>query len=159
MMKNFKIKFWILLGLTGFVFFEVSAASAQHAEKPNVILVITDDQGLGDLGYHGNPHIKTPVLDKLAGESVRFSQFLVSPVCAPTRSSLLTGRYSLRTGVHDTFKGGAIMATSEITIAEILKNAGYRTGIVGKWHLGDNYPFRPEDQGFDYVLRHLFILN
>ncbi|MGQ1784561.1 MULTISPECIES: arylsulfatase [unclassified Saccharicrinis] len=125
------------------------------SSKPNVILIMTDDQGFGDLGYYGNPHIKTPVLDKFAGESARFSEFLVSPVCAPTRASLLTGRYSLRTGVHDTYQGGAIMATSEITLAEVLKDAGYKTGMIGKWHLGDNYPFRPEDQGFGYTLRHL----
>jgi arylsulfatase len=130
-------------------------AQGKAPEKPNVILVITDDQGFGDLGFYGNPNIQTPVLDKLAKESVRFNQFFVSPVCAPTRSSLMTGRYSLRTGVRDTYKGGAIMAGSEITLAEILKDAGYHTGMIGKWHLGDNYPFRPQDQGFDFTLRHL----
>ncbi len=124
-------------------------------EKPNVILIMTDDQGFGDLGYYGNPHIKTPVIDKFARESVRFDEFLVSPVCAPTRSALMTGRYTLRTGVRDTYQGGAMMAASEITIAELLKDAGYKTGMIGKWHLGDNYPMRPEDQGFDYTLRHL----
>ncbi|WP_372652176.1 arylsulfatase [Draconibacterium sp.] len=123
--------------------------------KPNVILIMTDDQGFGDLGYYGNPHIKTPVLDKFAGESVRFDEFLVSPVCAPTRSALMTGRYTLRTGVRETYQGGAMMAASEITLAEILKDVGYKTGMIGKWHLGDNYPMRPEDQGFDYTLRHL----
>ena len=123
--------------------------------KPNVILIITDDQGFGDLGYYGNPHIKTPVLDNFSKESVRFDEFLVSPVCAPTRSALMTGRYPLRTGVRDTYRGGAKMANSEVTIAELLKDAGYTTGMIGKWHLGDNYPFRPEDQGFDYALRHL----
>ena len=130
-------------------------AQGNAPEKPNVILVITDDQGFGDLGFYGNPNIQTHVLDKLAKESVRFNQFFVSPVCAPTRSSLMTGRYSLRTGVRDTYKGGAIMAGSEITLAEILKDAGYHTGMIGKWHLGDNYPFRPQDQGFDFTLRHL----
>ncbi len=124
-------------------------------QKPNVILIITDDQGYGDLGFHGNPVIKTPNLDQLAKESVRFRQFYVSPVCAPTRSSLMTGRYSLRTGVHDTYNGGAIMATEEVTIAEMLKKADYTTGIFGKWHLGDNYPSRPGDQGFDESLIHL----
>lgn len=128
---------------------------AKTSVKPNVILVITDDQGFGDLGFYGNHNIQTPVLDKLAKESVRFSRFFVSPVCAPTRSSLMTGRYSLRTGVRDTYKGGAIMAASEITMAEVLKDAGYHTGMIGKWHLGDNYPFRPQDQGFDFTLRHL----
>jgi len=122
---------------------------------PNIVVIITDDQGYGDLGINGNPHIKTPVLDKFAKESIRFNNFYVSPVCAPTRSSLMTGRYSLRTGVRDTYNGGAIMAGSEITIAELLKKANYTTGIFGKWHLGDNYPSRPVDQGFDESLIHL----
>ena len=128
---------------------------SNKTKRPNVIIVVTDDQGFGDLGYYGNPHVQTPTLDSFAKESVRFDQFIVSPVCAPTRASLMTGRYSLRTGVKDTYRGGAIMATEEITVAEMLKEAGYTTGMVGKWHLGDNYPSRPQDQGFDYTLRHL----
>jgi arylsulfatase A-like enzyme len=128
---------------------------AQTTDQPNVLLIITDDQGYGDLGFTGNPHIKTPVLDQLARESIRLTNFYVSPVCAPTRSSLMTGRYSLRTGVHDTYNGGATMASSEVTLAEMLKDEGYRTGIFGKWHLGDNYPSRPNDQGFDESVTHL----
>ncbi|MEG3658447.1 arylsulfatase [Arenibacter palladensis] len=128
---------------------------SNKTKRPNVIIVATDDQGFGDLGYYGNPHVQTPTLDSFAKESVRFDRFIVSPVCAPTRASLMTGRYSLRTGVRDTYRGGAIMATEEITVAEMLKEAGYTTGMVGKWHLGDNYPSRPQDQGFDYTLRHL----
>jgi len=126
----------------------------QTSQRPNVILIITDDQGYGDLGYHGNPIVQTPNLDQLAEASVRLNNFYVSPVCAPTRSSLMTGRYSLRTGVHDTYNGGAIMSTEEITIAEVLKEAGYKTGAFGKWHLGDNYPSRPGDQGFDESVIH-----
>ena len=122
---------------------------------PNVILIITDDQGYGDLNFNGNPNIITPALDNFAAESVRFNNFYVSPVCAPTRSSLMTGRYSLRTGVRDTYNGGAIMASSEVTLAEMLKQANFTTGIFGKWHLGDNYPSRPSDQGFDESLIHL----
>jgi arylsulfatase A-like enzyme len=122
--------------------------------QPNILLIMTDDQGYGDLGFHGNPVIRTPVLDSLAMNSARFEQFYVSPVCAPTRSSLMTGRYSIRTGVFDTYNGGALMAAGEITIAEYLKKAGYFTGIFGKWHLGDSYPFRPVDQGFDVSLVH-----
>jgi len=133
----------------------MTVISAQPSKHPNVVLIITDDQGYGDFGFTGNPHVKTPVLDRFAGQSVRFSNFYVSPVSAPTRSSLMTGRYSLRTGVRDTYNGGAIMASSEVTIAEILKGAGYSTGHFGKWHLGDNYPCRPIDQGFDESLRHL----
>jgi arylsulfatase len=133
----------------------ISIISAQIPKHPNVVLIITDDQGYGDLGITGNPNIKTPVIDKFAKESIRFNNFYVSPVSAPTRSSLMTGRYSLRTGVRDTYNGGAIMAGGEITIAEMLKGAGYQTGIFGKWHLGDNYPFRPLDQGFDESVIHL----
>ena len=128
---------------------------AQSSLPPNVILIITDDQGYGDLGFTGNPHVKTPTIDQLAQESIRLTNFYVSPVCAPTRSSLMTGRYSLRTGVHDTYNGGAIMAPEEVTIAEMLKQGGYTTGIFGKWHLGDNHPSRPQDQGFDESVIHL----
>ncbi|WP_425421358.1 arylsulfatase [Phaeodactylibacter xiamenensis] len=127
---------------------------ADTPERPNIILILTDDQGHGDLGYHGNPLIHTPVLDSLARHSVRLTEFYVSPVCAPTRASLMTGRYGLRTGVYDTYAGGATMAAEEQTIAELLKTAGYRTGVFGKWHLGDNYPYRPNDQGFDEALVH-----
>lgn len=130
-------------------------ATAQSTDRPNVILIITDDQGYGDFGFTGNPHVQTPNLDQLAKQSIRFNNFYVSPVCAPTRSSLMTGRYSLRTGVRDTYNGGAIMASNEVTIAETLKEVGYQTGIFGKWHLGDNYPSRPSDQGFDESLIHL----
>ena len=131
------------------------ASIAQKNIHPNVILIITDDQGYGDLGISGNSLIKTPVIDRFAKQSLRFNDFHVSPVCAPTRSSLMTGRSSLRTGIRDTYNGGAIMAPNEITIAEILKQAGYTTGLFGKWHLGDNFPSRPMDQGFDESLMHL----
>ena len=133
----------------------ISCSNSFDIKKPNVIIVITDDQGYGDIGYNGNTHIITPNLDKFAGESIRFNNFNVSPVCAPTRSSLLTGRYSLRTGVTDTYNGGAIMSTNEITLAEIFNDNNYKTGIFGKWHLGDNYPSRPSDQGFQESLIHL----
>ena len=132
----------------------IFAGCSQPESSPNVLLIIADDQGYGDLGYHGNPLIQTPNLDGFAAESVRMQHFYVSPVCAPTRSSLMTGRYSLRTGVHDTYHAGAIMATEEVTIAEVLKDAGYSTGAFGKWHLGDNYPCRPGDQGFDESVVH-----
>jgi len=117
--------------------------------RPNVILILTDDQGYGDLGFHQNPDIKTPTIDTFAEESLRFNNFYVSPVCSPTRASLLTGRYNIRTGVFDTFSGGSIMASSEVTIAELLRDSGYATGHFGKWHLGSNYPSRPQDQGFE----------
>jgi arylsulfatase A-like enzyme len=129
--------------------FEISAA-----DKPNVIIVLTDDQGYGDVGFHGNDKIKTPNLDRFSNEGVELRQFYCSPVCAPTRASLLTGRYFYRTGVIHTSRGGAKMHGDETTLAEMLKPAGYATGIFGKWHLGDNYPMRPIDQGFDESLVH-----
>ncbi len=149
-----KLNHYLLLTILLLVYSPKFSLS-QSETQPNVILIITDDQGYGDLGITGNPHVKTPVIDKFARESIRFNDFYVSPVCAPTRSSLMTGRYSLRTGVRDTYNGGAIMASSEITIAEMLKDAGYQTGAFGKWHLGDNYPSRPDDQGFDETVSHL----
>ena len=147
---KYKILFYFFLPILFF-----SCNNNLEIKSPNVIIVITDDQGYGDIGYNGNPHLITPNLDKFAGESIRFNNFNVSPVCAPTRSSLLTGRYSLRTGVTDTYNGGAIMSSNEITLAEILNDNNYKTGIFGKWHLGDNYPSRPSDQGFQESLIHL----
>ncbi|WP_075351950.1 arylsulfatase [Algoriphagus marinus] len=144
-----------ILILGTFTLFGFKSFAQQKEKSPNVILIITDDQGYGDFGFTGNPHVNTPTLDALAAESIRFTNYYVSPVCAPTRSSLMTGRYSLRTGVRDTYNGGAMMASSEITIAELLKDKDYATGIFGKWHLGDNYPMRPSDQGFDESLIHL----
>ena len=121
---------------------------------PNVILVITDDQGYGDIGAHGNPLIQTPALDQLYSESVRLTDFHVDPTCSPTRSALLTGRYSTRTGVWHTIMGRSLMRPEEVTLAEVFSAAGYATGMVGKWHLGDNYPLRPQDQGFAEAFYH-----
>jgi arylsulfatase A-like enzyme len=126
----------------------------QRKDRPNIVLIMTDDQGYGDFGFTGNPYVKTPHIDALAAKSFRFTNFHTSPVCAPTRASLLTGRYALRTGIHDTYNNGSIMATEELTLAEILADNGYKTGLVGKWHLGDNYPYRPSDQGFQFSLMH-----
>jgi len=125
---------------------------AQGAAPPNVLIVITDDQGYGDLGAHGNPVIKTPKLDDFTKQSVWLKNFYVCPVCSPTRSSLLTGQYNYRTGVVDTFIGRSLMRPDVKTLPEYLAAAGYRTGIFGKWHLGDNYPLRPEDRGFQETL-------
>jgi arylsulfatase A-like enzyme len=127
---------------------------SQAQTRPNVILMITDDQGYGDFGYIGNPVIKTPGLDAMARQSARMTQYYVSPVCAPTRACLMTGRYNYRTRAIDTYIGRAMMEPQEVTLAEMLSGAGYSTGLFGKWHLGDNYPMRPQDQGFDEVLMH-----
>ncbi len=127
---------------------------APRPRHPNVIVILTDDQGHGDLGFHGNPTIRTPHIDCFARESVQLERFYVSPVCAPTRASLLTGRYNFRTGAVDTYLGRALMHPDEVTLAEMLAPAGYRRGIFGKWHLGDNYPLRPMDQGFEECLVH-----
>ena len=124
-------------------------AKGQSRRRPNVVVLISDDQGYGDFSIHGNPHLKTPNLDRIGNEGAQFTQFQVCPVCSPTRSSLLTGRYNYRTGVVDTFLGRSMMWPDEVTLAEMLKPAGYTTGIFGKWHLGDNYPLRSIDQGFD----------
>jgi len=121
---------------------------------PNVILVMTDDQGYGDLGCLGNPIIQTPHLDALYRQSVRLTDFHVGPTCSPTRASLMTGRYCNRTGVWHTVMGRSLLRRDEVTMADIFAAGGYRTGIFGKWHLGDNYPFRPQDRGFQEVLIH-----
>lgn len=123
-------------------------AAAQTGSPPNVVLIITDDQGYGDLGLHGNDQINTSHLDRLGRESIRFDRFFVSPLCAPTRASLLTGRYSLRTGVSGVAEGQETMRAEEVTIAEALRAAGYRTGLFGKWHNGEHYPYTPQGQGF-----------
>lgn len=142
---------------TGALFYAgISAAPAADATKatPNIVVVMTDDQGYGDFGFTGNQVFRTPNIDQMAGESAQIMQFYVSPVCSPTRACLMTGRYNYRTRVIDTFKGRSMMAPDELTVAERLKSVGYRTGLFGKWHLGDNYPLRPQDQGFDEVLMH-----
>lgn len=130
------------------------AAWAQRRKRPNVVILITDDQGYGDLSIHGNPHLKTPHLDSIGRDGARFTQFHSNPVCSPTRASLMTGRYYYRTGVVDTYIGRSMMAPDEVTIAEVLRGAGYRTGLFGKWHLGDHYPMRPIDQGFERAVNH-----
>ena len=128
--------------------------SAAQAERPNVIVIMSDDQGGGDYGFMGNEIIRTPELDVMAKRSGLLTKFYVSPVCAPTRASLMTGRYNYRTRCIDTYVGRAMMDPAEVTIAELLRAADYRTGIYGKWHLGDNYPMRPMDQGFEDSLIH-----
>jgi len=130
------------------------AQAAAQNTAPNVVLVITDDQGYGDVAAHGNTMIETPNIDKLYGQSVRLTDFHVDPTCSPTRSALMSGRYSTRTGVWHTIMGRSLMSTDEVTLAELFKAGGYRTGMFGKWHLGENFPCRPMDQGFDEAFYH-----
>jgi arylsulfatase A-like enzyme len=139
----------VFLGLSGYTI--VSAASLEH---PNVILVLTDDQGYGPMGCHGDPYVQTPHLDQLHSESARFTNFHVQPNCAPTRAMLLTGRPSLKNGVWATIRGRSLLRREEVTIADAFKSTGYKTAIFGKWHLGDAYPFRPQDRGFEETLIH-----
>jgi arylsulfatase A-like enzyme len=132
------------------------AGSSQSPEKrgvkPNVIVVLTDDQGYGELSFHGNPILKTPNLDELAGQSLRFTDFHVAPMCAPTRGQLLSGIDAARNGVINVSCGRELLRPELPTMADIFAGNGYNTGIFGKWHLGSNYPFRPEDRGFQKTL-------
>ena len=130
------------------------ACSVHAAKRPNVIVIMSDDQGVGDYGFMGNSIIRTPELDAMSKRSGLLSRFYVSPVCAPTRACLMTGRYNYRTRCIDTYIGRAMMDTAEVTLAEFLGDAGYKTGIYGKWHMGDNYPLRAMDQGFQDSLVH-----
>jgi arylsulfatase A len=132
----------------------LTPGQAANAERPNVVLILTDDQGYGDIGCHGNPIVQTPRLDQLAAESTEFTRFYVNPVCTPTRASLMTGRYPCRTGATEVNQGRSLLRADEVTLPEMLKSSGYATGIFGKWHLGDNYPIRPSDKGFDECLVH-----
>ncbi|MBM4040562.1 MAG: arylsulfatase [Planctomycetes bacterium] len=140
----------IVLGKAG-------AAEAENklaGKRPNIILIMTDDQGYGDLACHGNPIIKTPNLDRLHAEGVRFTDFHVSPTCAPTRCSLMTGRHEFKSGVTHTIAERERMSLKATTIVQLLKAAGYATGIFGKWHLGDEPERWPDKRGFDEMFIH-----
>ncbi len=146
--------FLLYPALFSFSFTPIVATDLKPVQRPNIIVVMTDDQGYGDVGAHGNSLLRTPHLDRLHSESVRFTDFHVDPTCSPTRAALLTGRYSTRTGVWHTVMGRSLLAPDETTLADILMANGYRTGIFGKWHLGDNFPLRPQDRGFQEMLIH-----
>lgn len=124
------------------------------ASSPNVVFVITDDQGFGDVACNGNAAIHTPNIDRLSRESIQLQNYHVDPTCAPTRAALLTGRHSDRVGVWHTIQGRNMLRRRETTMADIFSQNGYATGLFGKWHLGDCYPFRPQDRGFRYVVCH-----
>lgn len=132
----------------------IHLASAQEPGQPNVILVLTDDQGLGDLSFYGNPVIQTPNLDKLARQGVSFDQFHVTSMCSPTRAAMLTGLDPLANGTISTCQGLSVLRPEHPVMSESFAQAGYATGLFGKWHLGANWPSRPQDRGFqeNYVL-------
>jgi arylsulfatase A-like enzyme len=142
-------------GLKGllFLFLLMQINMAFSKERPNVVFILTDDQGYGEIAAHGNKNIRTPNLDKLWEEGVRLTDFHVNSVCSPSRAAIVTGKYASRTGVWHTLGGRNIVNASEKTIGDFFKNAGYPTQLIGKWHLGDNFPYRPEDRGFDEVFR------
>ncbi|MBC7853547.1 MAG: arylsulfatase [Pirellulaceae bacterium] len=127
-------------------------ALAAEPKHPNVLLIITDDQGYGDIGFHGNTMIQTPNLDALAKQSIRLTNFHVDPTCAETRAALMTGKYSCRVGVWHTIMGRSILRKDEKIMPQYFAEAGYATGMFGKWHLGDNWPYRPHDRGFQETL-------
>lgn len=122
--------------------------------KPNIVLIMPDDMGWGDIGAHGHPLIQTPHLNRLHSESTRFTDFHVSPTCSPTRSALLSGRHEFKNGVTHTINERERMSLKTITLAQVLKSAGYTTGIFGKWHLGDEDEYQPNRRGFDEVFIH-----
>ncbi len=130
----------------------LTGCSENDKRTPNVVLIMTDDQGYGDVSINGHPILETPNMDKIATQGIRFSDFHVNSYCAPTRASLLTGRDYRRVGVWHTFGGRNWLFEDEITMADIFNNNGYRTGHFGKWHLGDNYPFAPHFRGFETSL-------
>ena len=132
------------------LFFSVLvASSAISADRPNVVVILTDDQGWGDLSINGNKNLNTPHIDSLAQEGIRFDRFYVCAVCSPTRAEFLTGRYHARSGVYSTSQGGERMDLDEATIADSFRSAGYATGAFGKWHNGMQYPYHPNGRGFD----------
>ena len=122
--------------------------------QPNVILIMTDDQGYGDLSCTGNPWLPTPHLDRFHDQSVRFTHFHVSPLCTPSRGAIMSGCNPLRNGAWATTWGRSMLRTDQATMADVFAHSGYATAMFGKWHLGDNYPYRPQDRGFQHVVAH-----
>lgn len=149
-MKHFKFVLALLVSFN----FVANCQNNFAADKPNVVIVITDDQGYGDLSCHGNPVLKTPSIDELYEQSIHLTDYHVAPTCSPTRCAFLTGHWTNRTGVWHTIMGRSMLRENEVTMGQVFKDAGYATGMFGKWHLGDNYPYRPEDRGYTEVMRH-----
>ncbi len=133
---------------------QLTAAPREDTQRPNIILVMTDDQGYGDLACHGNKIIQTPHIDAFYKQAARFTDFHVSPTCSPTRSALMTGRHEFKNGVTHTINERERLTQKAFTLAQLLKSAGYATGIFGKWHLGDEAEYQPGRRGFDEVFIH-----
>ena len=151
MFKEFKLTLCLSL------LFAIYAANLQaelKGSKPNIIVMITDDQGYGPVGKHGHPWIETPNLDKLHDTSTRFNRFLVSPTCAPTRSAMMTGRHPMKNGVTHTILERERMTLDATILPQVLKTVGYTSGIFGKWHLGDEKEYQPDQRGFDEAFIH-----
>ena len=144
----------IYTSLALLLFVVIITYSKSINQTPNIIIVMTDDQGYGDLGYNGNPIIKTKNLDQFASESINFTNYHVGTTCSPTRAGFITGRNCLRNGVWHTNAGCSLLNQDEVTIADLFSKAGYETGMFGKWHLGDNYSFLPEQRGFKETFYH-----
>lgn len=143
----------IIISLALLPFIQTVAKEPKSA-RPNIIFVITDDQGKNDLGCEGNPYIQTPHIDAFYEQALRFTNYHVSTTSAPTRSSIMTGRHTNRLNMFHTINGRSLLYEDEILLSQVLAQNGYVNGMFGKWHLGDNYPFRPEDRGFHEVVRH-----
>ena len=145
------------IGILGcaFALLLMAGATTRAADRPNVLIIMTDDQGYGDFSAHGNPVLKTPHLDKLREGCVRFTDFHVAPMCTPTRGQLMTGVDAVRNGATSVTAGRAFARPGIPMMPEIFRDAGYRTGLFGKWHLGDNAPHRPNDRGFEEAVYHL----
>ena len=155
--KGYRKLSYILFFIVPFVLFsckEKEEKKEVKSSKPNIVFVITDDQGYGDLGHTGNPIIKTPTIDKFASEAVSLTNYHVGTTCAPTRAGLLTGRNCNRNGVWHTIMGASILNREEVTMGNVFQENGYKTGMFGKWHLGDNHPFHPYERGFDEAFYH-----
>lgn len=140
--------------LSLFLLSALATAAPLAGSRPNIIVVMTDDQGYGDLSCHGHPFLKTPNLDALYAQSTRFTDFHASPTCAPTRGALMSGLAPFKVGITHTILERERMALDAVTIADVLKNTGYTSGIFGKWHLGDDDAYQPHKRGFDEVFIH-----
>ncbi|TMM56773.1 arylsulfatase [Maribacter algarum] len=154
LLKPFLFLFSLLLLSCGEKKTEIQNKTTETSKKPNIIVIVTDDQGYGDLGYHGNPIVKTPHLDAFAKESMELTNFHVGTTCAPTRAGIMTGRNANRNNAWHTIAGCSILLEDEETMAEVFLRNSYQTAMLGKWHLGDNYPFRPHDRGFQEAFYH-----